>query len=567
MGKKTFLEHYRICDKNGSPLELGRAGGVITFKAVDTRFGEPVAIKRIPITDVDPAARAEFESRALAARVLDHVNIAKLLGFGTEDGHFVFVAEYLEGETLDSWVAEHGPLPPEAVLRVALQVISALTAAGFQGITHRAIQPFNLVIVPGEIAEGGWPFVKLINFGSISSLEPQFASPEQRRDGTSDFRSEIYSLGATMCFLLTGAIHSAESRLQQLTRFPKPIRNLLARMLQDNPDERPQDPVVFAEAVREAITNIERRQELVRKFGLPLVPIVSKLRDLPRPAPAWLPRRALALTALVLMLTTLAAVLWPGNLKTILQRNRGAEPIGVPIGVPEESTATVARNTATAIPIPDNVPAQPQSVPSAPTAASPNYPAASNPVTADHSNTDSSRQIVANNQTPEPPPPAAGPDDVPVGAVSSDQEQPAVTQDANGDAGVASTETSSEVTSNEKQTDSPANAEIKAPAKTKTVTSKAKRRSSAARRIAQAMPAYGETGMPPLRPGTFRARVVGTTPDGNVILRLPSGETAIVTPPADAYGPTDFPRRRQRHIRVERRERFLPPLQPFDPGY
>lgn len=563
MEKKTFLEHYRICEKNGSPLELGRVGGVITYKALDTRFGEPVTIKRIPIADVDPAARAEFESRALAARVLDHVNIAKLLGFGAEDSHFVFVSEYLEGETLDSWVAEHGPMPPEAVLRVALQVISALAAAGFHGITHRAIQPFNLVIVPGEIAEGGWPFVKLINFGAFSSLEPQFASPEQRRDGTSDFRSEIYSLGATMCFLLTGAIHSAESRLQQLARFPKPIRNLLARMLQDNPDERPQDPVVFAEAVREAITNIERRQELVRKFGLPLVPIVSKLRDIPRPAPAWLPRRALALVALVLMLTTLAAVLWPGNLKTILHRNRGTEPIGVPIGVPEESTAMVAQNDANAIPIPNNVPAQTQSVPSAPTAASPISPTASNSVTADAS----SRQIAANNQPPEPPPPAAGPDDVPVGAVSSDQEQSTVPQDANADARVASTKTSSEVASNEKQTDSPANAEIKAPAKTKTVTSKAKRRSSVAKRIAQAPPAYGETGMPPLRPGTFRARVVGTTPDGNVILRLPSGETAIVTPPADAFAPTDFPRRRQRHIRVERRERFLPPLQPFDPGY
>lgn len=566
MEKKTFLEHYRICEENGSPLELGRAGGVITYKAVDTRFGEPVTTKQIPIANVDPAAREEFECRALAARVLDHVNIAKLLGFGTEDGHFVFVSEYLEGETLDSWVAEHGPMPPEAVLRVALQVISALAAAGFHGITHRAIQPFNLIIVPGEIAEGGWPFVKLTSFGSNSSLEPQFASPEQQQNGTSDFRSEIYSLGATMCFLLTGAIQSAESRLQQLNRFPKPIRNLLARMLQDNPDERPQDPVVFAEAVREAITNIERRRELARRFGLPLVPIVSKLRDIPRPTPAWLPRRALALTALVLMLTTLAAVLWPGNLKTILHRNRGTEPIGVPIGVPEESTATVAQNNANAVPTPSNAPAQNQQMLSVPTVGNANSATASNPVTADDSNAASSHQIVANNQTPEPPPPAAGPDDVPVGAVSSDQEQSADTQDASADAGVASTKASSEVASNEKQTDSSANAEIKAPAKTKTVTSKAKRRSSVAKRIAQARPADGETGMPPLHPGSFRARVVGTTPDGNVILRLPSGETAIVTPP-DAFAPTDFPRRRQRHIRVERRERFLPPLQPFDPGY
>lgn len=552
MEKKIFLQHYRICEKNGLPLELGRAGGVIAYQAVDTRFSEPVTIKRIPIAHVDAAGREEFESRALAARVLDHANIAKLLGFGVEDGHFVFVSEYLEGDTLDAWVAEHGPLPPEAVLRIGLQVINAVAAAGFHGITHRAIQPFNLVIVPGEIAEGGWPFIKLTDFGAITALEPQFASPEQRQSGISNFSSEIYSLGATMCFLLTGAIHPAESRFQQLKRFPRPIRNLLARMLQDNPEERPQDPIVLAEAVREAITKLERNQEFVRKFGLPFVPMVAKLKEIQRPAPAWLPRRALAITALVLMLTTLAAVLWPVSLKTVLHRNRGTEPIGVPIGVPEDSTLTVAQNNAETIPIANNSP----------------VPPATNSITTstlDDSKVDSSPQIVADNQTPEPPPPGAGPDDVPAAMVNSDQAPPVATQqDAGTAAGRASTESSGEE-SVEKSTDASVDAEVKPAAKAKTATSKAKRRTSAASRRTRI--AQSTSPVPPLRSGTFRARVVGATPDGNVILVLPSGETAIVTPPEDAFVPTNAPRRRPRQIGFGRRERFVPPLQPFDPGY
>jgi serine/threonine protein kinase len=238
------------------PRELSRTGSAITYKAKDIRSGEPVALKLIPIASVDSAAREQFEEQARAAQLLDHINIAKVCAFGVEDHHFVFVSEYLEGETADSWITAHGPMALDAVLRIALQVVSALSAASFHGLTHRAIWPSNLMIVPGPTAEGGWPFVKLINFGFTGfnpdsrggeTREAQFASPEQLQHGTVDFRSEIYSLGATMCFLLTGDAPSAGPiPLQQLSLFPKRVRNLLAQMLRNNPDERPQDPVGFA---------------------------------------------------------------------------------------------------------------------------------------------------------------------------------------------------------------------------------------------------------------------------------------------------------------------------------
>jgi len=166
MERTTFAEHYRICAKgDGSHRELSRTGGVITYKAKDIRSGEPVALKLIPIVSVNPAAREQFEEQARAAQLLDHINVAKVSAFGVEDDRFVFVSEYLEGEALDSWIAANGPMALDAVLRIALQVVSALSAASFHGLTHRAIRPSNLMIVPGPTAEGGWPFVKLINFG------------------------------------------------------------------------------------------------------------------------------------------------------------------------------------------------------------------------------------------------------------------------------------------------------------------------------------------------------------------------------------------------------------------
>src|ERR1700688_101880 len=222
MERTTFADHYRLCGKgDGSPRELSRTGSAIIYKAKDIRSGEPVTLELIPISSVDPVARERFEEQARAAQLLDHINIAKVYAFGVEDDHFVLVSEYLEGETADSWIAEDGPMGLDAVLRIALQVVSALSAASFHGLTHPAIWPSNLVIVPGATAEGGWPLIKLVNlvnFGlngfntashSSEMRGARFVSPEQLQHGTVDFRSEIYSLGATMCFLLTGAAHSA----------------------------------------------------------------------------------------------------------------------------------------------------------------------------------------------------------------------------------------------------------------------------------------------------------------------------------------------------------------------
>ena len=110
-------------------------------------------------------------------------------------------------------------MPVEAVLRVALQIVRGLGTAAFYKIFHHAINPSNLVIVPGRTLEGDWPLVKIIHFlgaaPTFSAAEVStarfdnsapFASPEQLEKATVDFRSEIFSLGcARLVFFLTGA--------------------------------------------------------------------------------------------------------------------------------------------------------------------------------------------------------------------------------------------------------------------------------------------------------------------------------------------------------------------------
>src|SRR5439155_18491656 len=132
MEQTTFLGHYRIsADDKGVPRERGRTGSAITYEAIDERSGELVALKLIPVSSIDPAAREQFEEQARAAARIKHVNIAKVFDFGREGKYFVYVSELLHAEPLASWVEQHGPMPADAVLRVAEQIVSVLSTARF----------------------------------------------------------------------------------------------------------------------------------------------------------------------------------------------------------------------------------------------------------------------------------------------------------------------------------------------------------------------------------------------------------------------------------------------------
>jgi serine/threonine-protein kinase len=300
MKKVTFFDRYRIAAGSDSDDEvMSRSGLIANYRAIDTQSKETVALQLVPALSVDAATREDFAEHGRAATKLDHVNIARVFAAGVEGENLAVVSEYLEGETADTWIAANGPMPPDAVLRMGLQIVRALGAAMFHGIAHRAVQPSNILIVSGEAPDGGWPFIKLLNFGlagaaaraenkagpSDVATKPSatFASPEQLLGKPIDFRSEIYSLGATMCFLLTGAVPLAVGgmkarlrarRLPELRRAPRSLRALLTHMLRENPDNRPHDPIAFEAEMRNCLTKLERRQAIGRKIGIPLATVL-----------------------------------------------------------------------------------------------------------------------------------------------------------------------------------------------------------------------------------------------------------------------------------------------------
>src|SRR6266480_5559117 len=381
MEPTTFFEHYRI-GTGEAGREVSRTGAAINYKAIDTRSHEPVRLQLIPLAGIEPEKLAPLKERAETAEKLDHVNIAKTFAVGVDHDYFVVVSEHFEGETADSWIVENGPMAADAALRVGLQVVRALGAAAFFNLTHRAIQPSNLIIAPGESPDGGWPYMKLLNFGLAGlelhsdsaearelapSISPQFASPEQRANGEIDFRSEMYSLGATMCFLLTGAAPLAVKgmkarlriqRLPELRRAPKVLHDLLVYLLRENPENRPQDPVALEKQMRDCLTKIERRQAIGRKLGIPLAAVIPKKSKQPKqPATplAQVLRGFAAVAVLVLAAAAAAEYFFPDKIPYF----RRSEQIGVPVGVPEAAKfATTPSQATTAAPVAANQPAQ-----------------------------------------------------------------------------------------------------------------------------------------------------------------------------------------------------------------
>jgi len=514
MEQTTFLGHYRISvSRDGTPHELGRAGAAITYKAVDERSGEPVALKLIPIANIDEELQKQFEEQARPAQQLHHSNIAKVLDFGKEAGQFVYVSEYLEGETVDSWVEEHGPMPPDAVLRVAAQVVSALSAASFHRLTHRAIQPSNLLIVPGPTAEGGWPFVKLVDVSSAgpklhshsgeapdvdSVVSRQFASPEQLQHGTVDFRSAIYSLGATMYFLLTGAAPPAKVRLRELRRFPKALRNLLAHMLHGNPDKRPQDLAALEKEILKCLGKIEKRHAFGRRLGIPLAAAIPKEPKTPPTPLVQVLRGTLVVAALLLAVGVAGAFLLPDDINPFRHRTTAKQVIGVPIGVPNASPSPSAQAT-NAAPIAGN-----QAIANA-------SPASQNPPP------NILQDQTSNSQSP--------------GAATSPNAPNANSY--------ASTQAD---TSGQGQATSPAQANVAPqPGTASDATSSTQKENAAGlasnrARTGQSFLDQRDAQLPRGRGRSARARVVGITSDGKLIFRLPSGRRMIVAPDSEGEG-------------------------------
>ena len=387
MEHKIFLGKYRVAADEiaqvaaePAAVAVGSAAEPVAtariYRGVEVDSGREVNVEVVPAGGFKHSVREKLESEAAAARQINHTNIPELYDFAIEDGQLVYVTEYFDGTTAEDWVNRHGAMPTGAVLRIALQVMGAMGAAAFHKISHHAINPANLLLVPGQTPEGDWPLIKVLHFigvapsfsaGDMSvaafDKSTHYASPEQLQGGTVDFRSEIYSLGATMWFLLTGAPPLMAPKgpmamqpttiglaIDKLKGMPKRVRRLLAQMLSTDPGARPQDPLAVYRQIQDCVAQVERRESMAKRLGVPFLsgPKVAAL-----PSRRVFPTKLVALAAIIIAIATIGSIAVASYFRH--QRIRQAEePIGVPIGVtqPAESVPPVTANAPTVAPAP-----------------------------------------------------------------------------------------------------------------------------------------------------------------------------------------------------------------------
>jgi formylglycine-generating enzyme required for sulfatase activity len=286
------FEHYELLkNQDGSLVELGHGAMGVTYKAFDTSLHCNVAIKVISAANVnDPMAAERFLREARGTAQLRHRNVATVYHLGQCGDSYFYAMEFIEGETVEARVRREGPLAVSLAVEIASQVAAALSAAARQGLVHRDIKPSNLMLVREDDGE---LIAKVIDFGLVkfamidssaaASLTssgfvgtPYFASPEQLDQHTEDIRSDIYSLGVTLWFMLTGKptfIGSVASVIAQhldkppafesLALLPAPVLKVLRRMLEKDVAARIQTPQELRTELKRCLETLQNAESVV----------------------------------------------------------------------------------------------------------------------------------------------------------------------------------------------------------------------------------------------------------------------------------------------------------------
>jgi hypothetical protein len=254
--------------------QLGRGGFGAVYRAWDVNLKRPCAVKEN--LDTSPEAQRQFEREAIVLANLSHPNLPRVTDhFVIEDqGHYL-VMDFVEGEDLESHIERRGRVPVQQALLWTSQVADALIYLHSRKppVVHRDIKPANIRITPeGRAMLVDFGLVKIYDPGMQTTLgaravTPGYAPPEQYGKGTTDPRTDIYALGATLYKLVTGQDPLESVRrmvgkhMVPANRFdpniPAYVNQAIERAMMLEPNQRFQNAAEFKEALKEPAPRVD----------------------------------------------------------------------------------------------------------------------------------------------------------------------------------------------------------------------------------------------------------------------------------------------------------------------
>jgi serine/threonine protein kinase len=352
---------------------IGGGGMGVVFRALDTTLNREVALKVLARDQsADEEALRRFRNEAQSAARLNHDNIARVHYVGEDRGVHYIVFEYIEGVNIRDLVEQNGPLPLDQAVSYTFQIAQALEHASDRAVIHRDIKPSNVLITAdGRAKLVDMGLARLNQVAQTDDLTASgvtlgtfdYISPEQARDPRSaDVRSDMYSLGCSFFYMLTGRPPFPEGTvLQKLLQhqgdvppdprtirpdLPPDVTRVLAKLLAKNPAQRFQRP---GELIAELAT-------LADRLGVHL----SSPRtawSLPRPAPParWRHHLPWAASIAALLLIVLAIDYFdPGSIREAPATGpvaQSASPSVVPPNAAKAAAATKGRKAPAPAPV------------------------------------------------------------------------------------------------------------------------------------------------------------------------------------------------------------------------
>ncbi|HMR94799.1 MAG TPA: Stk1 family PASTA domain-containing Ser/Thr kinase [Microthrixaceae bacterium] len=242
---------------------LARGGMAQVYLARDRSLDRPVAVKElVPEFATDPSFVERFRREAQAAANLSHPNIVGVYDWGTQDGTYFIVMEYVDGPSLSQVIRRDGPLHPRRAAELAGEVAAALGFAHSRGVVHRDVKPGNVLLTAtgqSKVTDFGIaralssPDDDLTQAGSVMGTATYF-SPEQAQGLPVDPRSDLYSLGVVLYEMVTGRppfsgdtpLAIAYKHVQDqpappstiVPEVPRGLEAIIMKLLQKRPDDR-----------------------------------------------------------------------------------------------------------------------------------------------------------------------------------------------------------------------------------------------------------------------------------------------------------------------------------------